>query len=781
MKFPVLIALSSVFAATLVSAADEWNPVFAEHCVMCHGQDGKVKGKVNLLELESSSDLIGNPELLEKIVIALEDNEMPPIDEPQLPNELRSSMIDQLDALLKQALADESFGVTPMRRMNRFQYNNAVVDLLELERDVFQLNERMLRRYEDYFFPDKRKMPDVVKVASRPLSKDIDGRRPEGFRGVAPFPQDQRAEHGFDNRGDHLTLSPLLMESFLTLSQTIVESPDLQPEEVGSWNWLFAPPGKPVIFATDVEAEDNRWLKVAGKPEGRIAPQKMIGWGKQWSNDEQILWVNRKQDAELQFNFESVAAGDGLRIGYTKAPDYGRFQVLLDGEEIGEVADLYDPRVVRAADIHIPVEVKPGEHQLMFRCVGRNENSKNFLLGVDLVEVTGQAVEPKPEPVKESEAEAIRSRLTKLLRRAFRRPPNPETLKRFVSFAEGNIQAGASFEDTMRTVVGAVLATPDFLYFYESGDEYDLASRLALFFWGSIPDDKLLDTIEQHDLRDPDVLSDQIDRMLNDPRASRFCDSFPSQWLQLDRLITAVPEEKKYPWFYFAGYRMSMHMMLEPLLLFETVYIEDRTIVDLLDPDFTWESKMLAGAYQGRQQNREDKVLHFQRIPVDDPRRGGVVTNAAVMTMTSAPKRTLPITRGSWVNAVIFNDPPEPPPADIPPLPEAEEEHLETLTIREKLAKHREREDCAGCHNKIDPLGFALENYGPTGLWRESYENGRAVDPSGVLFNKHEFETAEQFKQLLVQEKRRFIRGFVAHLMSFGLGRELEPADSPAI
>ncbi len=149
--------------------------------------------------------------------------------------------------------------------------------------------------------------------------------------------------------------------------------------------------------------------------------------------------------------------------------------------------------------------------------------------------------------------------------------------------------------------------------------------------------------------------------------------------------------------------------------------------------------------------------------------------------MTATPTRTQPITRGAWVNAVIFNDPPDPPPADVPPLPEASKEELAKLTIRERLAAHRKREDCAGCHNQIDPLGFALENYGPTGVWREKYENGRQVDVSGVLFNRHEFKDFSEFKQMILKEKHRFIRGFIEHLLSYALSRELGPADSPAL
>jgi hypothetical protein len=191
---------------------------------------------------------------------------------------------------------------------------------------------------------------------------------------------------------------------------------------------------------------------------------------------------------------------------------------------------------------------------------------------------------------------------------------------------------------------------------------------------------------------------------------------------------------------------------------------------------------MLKANYEGhRKAPIEVNVQLFRRVALDDPRRGGVITNAAIMTMTSTPTRTQPITRGAWVNAVIFNDPPEPPPPGVPVLPEVDKEKLAKLTIRERLAVHRKRADCAGCHDKIDPFGFALENYGPTGVWRDKYENGRKVDVSGVLFNQYEFKTVVEFKRLILQEKQRFIRGFASHLLTYALGRELGPADSPAL
>ena len=629
--------LLQIFAGT--SFADnslvEINAILDSHCIKCHGEGGKVKGKVNLKELRSANLLSSKPELLESLIGVIKDREMPPEDEPPLSDSGRGVLLKWLEVKLSDSIKDQPFLPTSIRRMNRFQYNNSVVDLLELDRPIFRLNERLMRRRDNYFKPETRKMPPQVRISTRPLSKDIDNQRPEGFRGVASFPQDKRAEHGYDNRADHLTLSPLLMESFLNLSQTISESPDLNSKECRSWSWLFASP-------------------------------------------------------------ESATS--------------------------------------------------------------------------------------------ERTEEIIRSRLTKFLRRAFRRPVEAVTLDRFVKFALKQMAEGESFENTMRSVIGVVLGMPDFLYFYEpspdhSENDFELASRLALFFWSSIPDDLLLDLAEQGKLSDSQVLSSQIDRMLNDQKSSRFCDNFPAQWLQLDRLITSVPDPKKFPYFYLVdGYRSSMHMMPEPLLLFETIFIEDRSIIELLDPKYTWENPMLKANYEGHAKAGHDVVTQlFRRVPLNDPRRGGVITNAAVMTMTATPTRTQPITRGAWINAVIFNDPPEPPPADVPPLPEANNEELAKLTIRERLAAHRERKDCAGCHNKIDPMGFAMENYGPTGVWRDKYENGREVDVSGVLFNQYEFKTFPEFKEIIIKEKDRFVRGFISHLLSYALSRELGPADSPAL
>lgn len=795
----ILLSLSLYLGLASLAWAEPsmLDAAFLEHCFKCHGHDGAAEGEVDL-DAASQAGLGSRPRLLERLIGVLKDREMPPEDEPELPRAKREAMIARLEAMLTDSIKNQSFGRTPMRRMNRFQYNNAVVDLLELDRDIFQLNERLMRRREDYFRPERGEMPAQVSVSTRPLSKDIDNQRPEGFRGVAAFPQDQRAEHGFDNRGDHLTLSPLLMESFLRLSETIVTSPDLNPRECRSWDRLFAAPGQFArgALSSRYEAETRDTVRFAQRPQGRATPQRMRGANHTWSDGAHLLWRCPQPDRELRLAFDASVPATGLRVAMTRAADYGIFELWLDGRKLSEPVDLYQPDVERIEHELRNLKIAEGPHVLAFKCLGKNDQSSGHFLGLDCFELLGQTPAIGQEPAGLSDSDAMEFRLRWLLRRAFRRPVAADTLDRFTQFANQKLDSGATFEETMRAVVGGVLSMPAFLYFYETFDEeqaapdrvnqrlddFELAARLAQFFWSSIPDDPLLDLAEAGILSQPATLSAQIDRMLTDRRSSRFCDNFPSQWLQLDRLITAIPDPKQFAYFYYNGYRTSMHMMSEPLLLFETVYIENRSILELLDPKFTWQSDMLAANYAGHSRsNGQVQVQTFKRVPLTDPRRGGVITNAAVMTMTSTPTRTQPITRGAWLNAVIFNDPPEPPPADVPPLPEANAEELAKLTIRERLAAHRQRADCAGCHNKIDPLGFALENFGPTGVWRDKYDNGRVVDVSGVMFNQYPFNSLVEFKRLLVQERQRFIRGFVSHLLAYALGRELSPADSPHI
>ena len=228
-----------------------------------------------------------------------------------------------------------------------------------------------------------------------------------------------------------------------------------------------------------------------------------------------------------------------------------------------------------------------------------------------------------------------------------------------------------------------------------------------------------------------------------------------------------------------------MHMMLEPLLLFETVLIENRSIMELLDPNFTYRTTLLENAYGELKSGAgplaggggQVTTLTFHRVPVSDRRSGGIITNAAVMTMTSGPNRTQPITRGAWVAGVIFNTPPNPPPADVPPLDENPDKHNESLTLREQLKLHRERSDCRGCHEQIDPLGFALENFDAIGRWREKYNNGVNIPSNGTIYGDRSYSNVIEFKDAILEERERYTRALTEHLVSFALARQLGVPD----
>ncbi|MGB7346102.1 MAG: DUF1592 domain-containing protein [Pirellulaceae bacterium] len=642
----MLLSTDSVYSQNDDSAADLIGPALHTLCAKCHGAGSEFEGDVDLSKIDGDR-LAKQPELVSQLIEVLDLREMPPEDEPELGDDLRRKLVSELKAILHASAGTEtSFSHTPIRRMNRFQYNNAVIDLFDLKCIVFTLPERMMRDHKGYFKPETSKMADAVSVGSRPLGKSqlIEPR----LAGVAAFPQDLRAEHGFDNRGDHLSLSPLLMESFLKLGQSITQSPDFNGPNVGIWTSFFEP------AADDVDL-----------------------------------------DAELK------------------------------------------------------------------------------------------------------------RRLEPFLTQAFREPIQASDLERYITFVKRQLSAGAQWTSAMKSVAAATIASPRFLYLYDrrngsSGNldgeakqisDLELASRLSFFLWGSLPDAELIQIASAGILSDAAVLASQVDRMLKDKKLKRFCDSFPSQWLQLERIISSVPDQEKYPGFYYAKYRHSMHMLLEPLLLFETVLIENRPITQLIDSDFSYRSVLLENAYgelgseqdQNKKQGGQVAVLNFNRVPLKDRRSGGVITNAAVMTMTSGPLRTQPITRGAWIATVIFNNPPDPPPADVPALDEKPADGEEHLTLRERLSQHRERSDCRGCHEQIDPLGFALENYDAIGRWRNKYENQRDIDMQGTLFRKHDFTDIVQFKDAILAEKDRFTRGLAGHLLSFALARQLGPADQIAL
>ena len=398
----------------------------------------------------------------------------------------------------------------------------------------------------------------------------------------------------------------------------------------------------------------------------------------------------------------------------------------------------------------------------------------------------------------------VAKRLRPFLERAFRSPVDEATLARYTAFHTSEQKRTGSYTTAMKSVVAAVLASPKFLYVVETkqgagektpANDYELAQRLSLFLWSSIPDEPLLAAAREGQLRQSAVLETQVRRMLNDRRSRALAENFARQWLRLDQLITAVPDFDRFQVYYSRigceQWKFGLQTMVEPLLLFESVQVEDRSIMLFVDSNYAYRSDELQAWYnkpeapfgtRGNRNRFNTFTQPFRKRQLTTRREGGVMTTAAVLTMTSTPLRTSPIKRGAWVATVMFNDPPPPPP-DVVPEIEADDAAIEAkgLTIRERLKQHATDQSCASCHARIDPLGFVLESFDPIGRWRDQYRGGRDIDASGKLFGEAEFKDIEQFKDAILARPEKFMRAFSEHLLSYALGRELKVTDKPAI
>ncbi|MCP4847173.1 MAG: DUF1592 domain-containing protein [Verrucomicrobiaceae bacterium] len=801
--------------------------ILKEYCHDCHGLK-KTKGKVNLTEYESWAELEKNPGLIEKMIEALGKNEMPPEEENQPSGGQRELMLLELDKSLKNAVAGAQSAVPlRLRRMNRFEYGNAVRDLFDLKSWVYSINDRIIRDHNNYFRPETGKMPNVARVGNRimGLQQLLENR----LLGVMAFPKDPPAENGFNNRGDHLSLTPVLMEAFLELSRSVVNAENFD-QNCRIWNDLFqdplkepSVPGFGSITADKSVATHSTGLTLSAwiRPSRTTEKWQTIvrredswrrqllaigGTGGTWG-----IWMGAGiggRYVEFGAPVKPSALSDGKWHHVAGAFDGKQMNLYVDGKQVGSKAiagELYtrsvEPMQIGShgdepfhGDINDVRLFRAGLSKLQIEGIAAGNQ------GIAKAEMVGfwkRAAEVKPE-LKQPVERIAHERIRKFLLRAFRSPADARTLKLYTEYFDRRYKKSGDFTTSMKDVVSGALASPRFILVHngEAGtslnhDAFNLATRLSFFLWSSIPDDELLALALAGKLQNPEVLEGQVDRMLNDRRVKNFCDSFAPQWLKINNLVSASPDFKTHREYYFGGddkisYKRGMHMMLEPLLNFETVFIENRPIMELIDSDFTYRSHLLEEWYQGRAAtygiNVNLRDIAFTRKPLNDRRFGGVITTGAVMVMTSGPFRSLPITRGSWVSSVIFNDPPEPPPDDIPDL-KADDTTLEKegLTVRQKLRQHSEDSRCAGCHQKIDPLGFALENYDLLGRWRDKYRTGLKVDASGILFGKHEFDDVVGFKDAVLAEKDLFAKAFIKHLLSFGLGRELTLADRMAV
>jgi hypothetical protein len=387
--------------------------------------------------------------------------------------------------------------------------------------------------------------------------------------------------------------------------------------------------------------------------------------------------------------------------------------------------------------------------------------------------------------------QAARAILERFATRAYRRPVTSAETDRHLTLVELAIQNGDSFERGVQLAVEAILVSPHFLFRVEldsrmrgtgpttpSGDRvewignFELASRLSYFLWSSMPDEELFRSAADGRLRDPEELERQARRMIEDPKAQALVDNFAGQWLQIRNLKVVNPDRQKFPGF---DEPLRTAMLRETELFFLAVMREDRSILEFLDADYTYLNERLARHYglpgvAGEQ---------FRRVHLDDPARGGLLTQASILTVTSNPNRTSPVKRGKWMLEQVLGSPTPPPPPEVSPLKEDSRAGT-TDSVRRKMEQHRTQTSCAICHNRLDPLGFGLENYDGIGGWREQ-DGGLPIDASGALPSGESFQGPAQLKAVLRSRGREFARCLAEKLLIYALGRGLEDTDRPAV
>jgi Protein of unknown function (DUF1592)/Protein of unknown function (DUF1588)/Protein of unknown function (DUF1587)/Protein of unknown function (DUF1585)/Protein of unknown function (DUF1595) len=394
------------------------------------------------------------------------------------------------------------------------------------------------------------------------------------------------------------------------------------------------------------------------------------------------------------------------------------------------------------------------------------------------------------EPASPGEyPDAARAILERFASRAYRRPVTPPELDRLTGIVQMTLDDGERFERAIQFAVQAVLVSPHFLFRVEldsrprgsapAGPDrvepigpYEVASRLSYFLWSSMPDDELFRLAGQGKLQSAEVLSTQVRRMLVDPRARALVDNFGGQWLQIRNLKSFHPDRERFP-----GFDESLRdaMFRETELFLAEVIREDRSILDLIDGDFTYLNERLARHYGIKGVTGPD----FRRVRLETPERGGLLAHASILTVTSNPNRTSPVKRGRWVLEQILGAPPPPAPPDVTPL--KEDRAVESaVTMRRRMEQHRAQASCAVCHTRMDPLGFGLENYDGVGAWRDK-DAGVPLDVSGTLPTGESFRGPSELKAILKGRPREFARCLTEKMLTYSLGRGLEESDRCAV
>ena len=737
---------------------------FAQYCHTCHS--GKEpKGDFRVDSLSQDFDDKENREKWLKVVEQLTTGTMPPKDKPRPATEETKALTDWIDGQVAAAekVRQSQQGRAVMRRLNQLEYQNTVRDLLAVELELKDLlpDDTVPGGFDtsaESLHMSSYQLDSYLAAADRVLEAAIGGgRRPEHVKRHFELKNESTTRrHGVYR---HLDDGVAIFASDLASNIQIV-----------FWNFLTRTRGeyRVRISAYAYQTEKPVLFHINGGTSDLGDPPYLIGYFEAPPGKPTVI--------EFVERFES---GRNIRLlvdTETRPRDL---------ERMGGVANYQGPGlVVQWVEMEGPLENSwpPAGYHLLFGDLPQEAATDN--------PARGEVVSKQPLV----DAEAI---LRKFARRAFRRPVTDDDIKPLLDRVQTKLNEGYSFERALRVALRAVLMSPNFLFLHEnirstdkSGpatlDEFSLASRLSYFLWSSLPDEELFQLAEQGQLTKPEKLREQVERMLRDPKAKAFTENFTGQWLGLRDIDATLPDRQLYPEY---DDLLRASMLKEVYLFCEEVLKNDLSLTNFISSDFTMINGRLANHYgipgvEG---------LEFRKVSLpENSHRGGIMTMAAVMKVTANGTTTSPIVRGAWVLNRILGTPPPRPPASV----EAVDPDIRgATTIRNQLAKHRQVESCATCHVKIDPPGFALENYDVIGGWREHYrsigdgepvtlngkrmryKNGPAVDASDVLPDGRRFQNIDEFKNLLLSDKDQLTRALADKLLTYATGTPPTTAD----
>jgi hypothetical protein len=857
-------ALITSFACTLAIGgpclAVDYNtdvkPLLEKYCADCHNPDKK-KGDLDLGPIVAEPDFAKDHEVWEKVLELTETREMPPEKKPQPDEDARQRLLEWIEEGMTKFAANEpqNPGRVTLRRLNKDEYRRTIFDLLGVQfnpedfptdevgygfnniGDVLSLSPMLMEKY-------LTAAEEIVKKAIVAEPPKVPKQKFRGDRFDSPNEYNRPLENhafGFYREGEATTSADFIREgeyairirAFAELAGP--EPPKLAVKLAGKEiAVLDVGTEKPKMYETRITAAAGRQQLTLeylnnyndstssdpnlrgdrnvfvdsveiegpfdGKPEPlvrQIDPSRFAdsaGWQR---IDGKRLGFSSEGTAKAEWDFP-VKDEYLIRVrahGDQAGPELPKLRVNLGDRELGvfEIAASGDKEDVR--DVRVSVDA--GKQTIGVSFINDYyEQSKNQdrNLIVHSVEVVGPINAAAPNlppshtrlitrmPAPGEERTVAREILGKFAKRAYRRQVSKTEVDKLVGFVDLALKNGGSFLEGVQAAVQAALCSSQFLYRWEldpqpakPGDvrnlsDYEIASRLSYFLWASMPDDELFAIADRGELLKEGNLEKQVARMLEDWRARSLVENFGGQWLQLHNVYEVDPDPKRFPKF---SPELREDMKREAYEFLAAIIKEDRSVLELIDARFTFVNERLARHYDIDGVKGND----FRRVelPPDSP-RGGVLTMGSVLLATSMPTRTSPVIRGKWILEQILGTPPPPPPPNVPPLDAKNID--QNLPLKQRLAIHRENPDCAGCHAKIDPLGFALENFDGIGAFR-TQDGNNPVDAAGTLPNGTEINGAADLKRVIKGD--RFVRNIAEKLLVYSLGRGLERYDKRSV